>query len=102
MPSYDIYRAADPVLEEAQLELGEQTLPLLHPIPKLHKPQLAFRIITVCSKFHLSTMAVWISRLMRAIEPDLIGICRDNLNFLATINFGRYTPWMMHNSTQLI
>ena len=102
MPSYDIFRAADPVLEEAQLELGEQTLPFLHPIPKLHKPQLAFRFITVCSKFHLSTMAVWISRLMRAIEPDLIGIWRDNLQFPATIKFGIYPPWMMHNSTQLI
>ena len=97
----DIFGAAASIVEEAGLEPGEQTLPFLHPIPKLHKPQLAFRFITVCSKFHLSEMAVWVTRLMRAIEPDLTALW-GTLDFPASFKFGRYPPWMMHNSTQLV
>ena len=47
----DISLAADTIFAQSQIDRAEASLPFLYPIPKVHKPQLAFRFITACTKF---------------------------------------------------
>ena len=83
----DIFADAQTVLLGAQIDPSDQRLPFQYPIPKLHKPQLAFRFITACSRFFLKNMALWVTRLMRTIECELGRIWRQ-LNFPSDLQFG--------------
>lgn len=99
--AHDILTAADLLFAESQLVCSIAELPFHYPIPKLHKPQLAFRFITSCSRFYLKNVAVWVTSLMRAIEVDLKRLWRT-LNFPTSLKFGESKPWLIRNSAGLV
>ena len=92
---------AQPVFETYQIGCSDQKLPYYYPMPKLHKAVLAFRFITACSRFYFKNVALWVTRLFRSLELDMHRIWRQ-LKFPASLGFGRYPPWMIKNSAQLI
>ena len=97
----ELVQASEPIFQESQISCGDVELPYYYPIPKIHKPQLAFRFITSCGQFYLRNIAVWVTRFLRAIERPLNRVW-DELDFPSELQFGRSRPWVIKTSAQIV
>ena len=82
------------------IKLGEPFVPRYMGIPKLHKPFVQLRFIATSSNSYQRPLALHITYLFRAVDPDLARIW-NALQFPTALKF-RPGHWILRNSAQLL
>lgn len=98
----EVVSQVQPFLQSLKIKLGTSVLPGYMGIPKLHKPQLAFRFIATSAISVLRPLALKVTVLLRALEGDLDWLWRQHLSFPPAAKMGRSKHWILRNSPQLM
>lgn len=86
----------------AEALVGPEVLAYAVLLPKLHKPQISFRVLTACKGIQLSTVGTWLTCILRALLPGSYRIWQAEVKRGNLQGVGSDTPWFILRSAEVI
>lgn len=82
--------------------IGSDSLAYAILLPKLHKPQITFRVLTACRGIQLSQVGTWLTAIFRVLLPGTYQIWRAEISRGNLQGIGSDAPWFILRSSKVV